>query len=78
MSESDELQEEMGYEAQSEEEYPPPSTIDGLEISNTGWRIKMVRQDDDKVVVKIYCKSEARDWYTLTVRLPKDKLKLVG
>jgi hypothetical protein len=69
------MKEEVEVE-EVEEKYPPPGNLKGLEASNTGWGIKMVRQDDDKAVVKIYCKSEARDWYTLTVRLPKDKLKL--
>ena len=73
MSESDDIQEEMGFEAQS----PPPSDLKEVEISKTGWTLKMLRHEDDKVVVKISCKSKERDWYSLIVRIPKNKLKLI-
>jgi len=67
-------------EDQEEEEfpYPPPKTLEELEAKNTGWEIKLVRQEEDKIVVRISCRSTNWDWYSLTVGIPKSKFKIIG
>ncbi len=58
--------------------YPPPTTLEGLEIKKTGWSVQLVRQDEKYAYVKISCSSRARDWYTLKMKIPKNKLKITG
>ena len=65
-------------EEKEEIPYPPPITLDGVEIRDTGWRISMVEQNDSTVKVKIYCRSNNMEWYSLTVKIPKNKLKHIG
>jgi len=58
--------------------YPPPTTLEGLAVKKTGWEVKMLEQDDSSVIVKIACRSETREWYSLRARISKKQLKLIG
>ena len=52
-----------------------PQTLEDKEAKSTGWRVSFKEQDDKSVVVQIACPSIDRDWYRITARIPKSKLK---
>jgi hypothetical protein len=53
----------------------PPITLEFKTIRKEGWSIKLLGQNEKEAVVKIYCTSEEFDWYSMTARIPKSKLK---
>ena len=56
---------------------PSPPFLEG-EISDTGWEVKMTRQDDTRVWFRVYCKDEDREWFKIDIRCSKKKFRRVG
>ena len=51
------------------------TTLDYKTIRDEGWSIKLLKQDDRNVAVVIYCSSEDYEWYSMTAKIQKNKLK---
>ena len=50
-------------------------TLEDKKARESGWKIKLLSQDDESVVVEIFCPSEERDWYGFKARIPKKKMR---
>jgi hypothetical protein len=48
------------------------------EVSETGWEVKLVKQDKTSLIFKVFCRDEEREWFQLIVKCPKKKFKRVG
>jgi hypothetical protein len=75
------LQEEDNEEASEEEETRRVETqapcLEG-EVKETGWEVRLVKQDESKVWFRVYCMDEERDWFKLLVKCPKSKFRKIG
>lgn len=50
-------------------------TLEGKEIRTQSSRIIFREQNDKSVLVQLAFESKDFDWYTITVRIPKSKIK---
>lgn len=77
------VQEENKKETQeSEEEWDmdalPPTRLEG-EVKKHGWSIQFLKQDEENVWFKVYCRdARTYTWYGIKAKCPKKKFLIVG
>ena len=73
------MQEENNQETAKEESKRSVAsqahTLEGAEARKQSSRIIFREQDEKSIVVTLAFESKEFDWYSLTVRIPKSKLK---
>ena len=50
-------------------------TLEGKEVRAQSSRIKVQEQDDKTVTVRIALEDKEFTWYTITIKIPKDRIK---